>query len=115
VGRRVIRPASQIFELLTRRFSPVLVQPSSWFDHHPVRFCALFFGMAHDTGTTSVHFGKKDVDRIGALHWEDIGPSKVLTRALRDAERLEEAKEKVERAKRGDINLAELMTELENL
>jgi len=71
--------------------------------------------MAHDTGTTSVHFGKKDVDRIGALHWEDIGPSKVLTRALRDAERLEEAKEKVERAKRGDINVAELMTELENL
>jgi hypothetical protein len=38
-----------------------------------------------------------------------------LTRALRDAERLEEAKQKVERAKRGQINLAELMTELENL
>jgi hypothetical protein len=71
--------------------------------------------MPTDTGTTSVHFGQEDVRTIEYLNWEDIGPSKVLSRSLRDARRLQEAKDLVSDAKDGQLTVPELIDKLEEV
>jgi len=71
--------------------------------------------MPTDTGTTSVHFGKEDVDTIKYLEWQDLGPSKILSRSLRHAKRLDKAKRLVEKAQDGDLTVPQLLSELEEV
>lgn len=46
-----------------------------------------------DTGSTSVHVGKTDKDRIERLGWEGVGVSKIFSRALEKAEKYERLRE----------------------
>lgn len=46
-----------------------------------------------DTGSTSVHVGKTDKKRIENLEWENIGVSKIFSRALKKAEKFDRIQE----------------------
>lgn len=46
-----------------------------------------------DTGSTSVHVGKTDKQNIEDLEWENIGVSKIFSRALKKAKKFDQLQE----------------------
>lgn len=60
--------------------------------------------MSIDTGSTSIHVGKTDKDNIEDLGWENVGVSKIFSRALRKAAKFdaiqEEKKEEIREIER---------------
>lgn len=70
---------------------------------------------SEDTGTFSIHNSSKDQDIIEYIGWENVGASKVYTRALQDAKILKQIKEKRKDFYAGRITLGELMQELNQL
>lgn len=57
-----------------------------------------------DTGSTSIHVGKQDKSNIEELEWENLGVSKIFSRALEKAKKFdkiqEEKKEEVREIER---------------
>lgn len=70
---------------------------------------------AKETGSFSFHNTGDDRDRIQYLGWEGVGPSKIYTRALEDAERLKKIKKKHEDFLDGRLTLGELLRELNQI
>lgn len=71
--------------------------------------------MPTDTGSTSVHVGQNDTRILQKLKWQDIGVSKQYSRGLQAAATLEDISHEVERFHKGDINLGELLSALEDM
>lgn len=70
---------------------------------------------SEETGTFSIHNSSDDKDRIQYLGFEGVGPSKVWTRALEDAETLKRIKMKRQEFYSGRINLGDLLKELNKI
>lgn len=70
---------------------------------------------AIDKGSTSVHVGKRDMTIIEDMEWENVGASKIFSRALRRTEKLEELKDLKKAFDRGSVNLGEILNQLEEL
>lgn len=70
---------------------------------------------SQDTGTFSIHNSSKDQDKIEYIGWENVGSSKIWSRALEDAKTLKEIREKRKDFYAGRITLGELMQELNQL
>lgn len=70
---------------------------------------------SEETGTFSIHNSDTDQDKIEYLGMDGLGASKVWTRSLEDAEKLQRLEDKRRQFYEGRISLGELLQELNQI
>ena len=70
---------------------------------------------SEETGTYSVHFGENDKKKINRLGWSGLGPSPILSDALKRSVELKEVSETWDRFLAGQITMGELFRRLNNI